>query len=274
VSAAVRASWPVVVAVAVLAVASPARAQWLNYPTPNVPRTAGGAPNLGAPAPRAADGRPDLSGMWEPEKNRPCPPQGCFDGDLAEHFMDIAWGLKGGLPYQPWAAALVKERLQKNNIDDPNSRCLPVGIVKNHTAPFIKKMIQVPGLVVILTEREVTYRQIFTDGRPLPVDPQPSFNGYSTGRWEGDVLVVRTTGFRDGIWLDRAGNPITTAATITERFRRPNYGHLEIEVTVDDPKAYTAPWTVTLKQHLVVDTELIDYYCGENERDSAHYLGK
>ena len=123
-------------------------------------------------------------------------------------------------------------------------------------------------------ERDVTYRQIFTDGRELPVDPQPSFNGYSTGRWDGNALVVRTAGFRDGLWLDRAGNPITAAATITERFRRPNYGHLEIEVTVDDPKAYTAPWTATLRQNLVVDTELIDYHCVENERDAAHYLGK
>jgi hypothetical protein len=262
----------VVVGVAIGAV--PATAQWLTYPTPNVPRTAAGAPNLDAPTPRAADGHPDLSGMWEPERNRPCPPQGCFDSNLSEHFMDIGWGLKGGLPYQPWAAALVKERLQRNSIDDPGSNCQPMGIIKNHTAPFIRKVIQLSGFVVILTEREVTYRQIFTDGRALPVDPQPSFNGYSTGRWDGDALVVRTTGFREGLWLDRTGNPITPAATITERFRRPKYGHLEIEVTVDDSKAYTAPWTATLRQNLVVDTELIDYHCVENERDAAHYLGK
>lgn len=188
--------------------------------------------------------------------------------------MDIAWGRTGALPYQPWAAALVKERLQRKSIDDPGSNCQPMGILKNHTAPFIKKIIQIPGVVVILTEREVTYRQIFTDGRPLPVDPQPSYNGYSTGRWDGDTLVVRTTGFRDGIWLDRAGNPLTPAATITERFRRKDYGHLEIVATVDDPKAYTAPWTVTLNQFIVLNTELIDYHCAENERDTGHYLGK
>ena len=261
-------------ALAVVACASSAPAQWLNYPTPGVPRTAGGAPNLNAPTPRTSDGRPDLSGMWEPDRDRPCPPQGCFDANLAEQFMDIAWGRKERLPYQPWAAALVKERLQKNSIDDPGSNCKPMGIVKNHTAPFIRKMIQMPGLVVILTEREVTYRQIFTDGRPLPIDPQPSYNGYSTGQWEGDTLVVRTAGFRDDLWLDRVGNPLTAAATMTERFRRPDYGHLEIEVRIDDPKAYTAPWTVTLKQNLVVDTELIDYHCAENERDTQHYLGK
>jgi len=264
----------IVLAASVLAGARLADAQWLNYPTAGVPRTAAGAPNLDAPTPRTPDGRPDLSGMWEPDRNRPCPPQGCFDANLSEQFMDIAWGLKGGLPYQPWAAALVKERLQRNNIDDPGSNCLPMGIMKNHTAPFIRKMIQVPGLLVIITEREVTYRQIFTDGRPLPVDPQPSYNGYSTGQWDGDTLVVRTSGFRDGLWLDRVGNPMTPAATMTERFRRRNYGHLDIDVTIDDPKAYTAPWTLTLNQLLVVDTELIDYHCAENERDTAHYLGK
>jgi hypothetical protein len=268
-------SWlRIAVATALVAAGSSTAAQWLNYPTPGIPRTASGAPDLDAPTPRAADGRPDLSGMWEPARDRPCPPQGCFDSNLAEHFMDIAWGRAGGLPYQPWAAALVKERLQKNSIEDPGSNCRPMGILKNHTAPFIRKMIQVPGLVVILTEREVTYRQIFTDGRPPPVDPQPSYNGYSTGQWEGDTLVVRTAGFRDDIWLDRAGNPLTATARLIERFRRRNYGHLDIDVTIDDPKAYTAPWTVALNQFLVVDTELIEYHCVENERDVQHYLGK
>jgi hypothetical protein len=149
-----------------------------------------------------------------------------------------------------------------------------MGIIKNHTAPFIKKIIQLPGLLVILNEREVTYRQIFTDGRPLPVDPQPSYNGYSIGKWDGDSLVVTSKGFRDGIWLDRAGSPITPDATITERFRRKDYGHLDIDVTVDDLKAYTAPWTTTIHMSLVVDTELIDYHCAENEKDAQHFLGK
>jgi hypothetical protein len=269
-----RAVWWTIVVASVFAGTWPAGAQWLNYPTHGVPTTSDGAPNLAAPTPRTTDGHPDFSGMWEPAKDRPCPPRGCFDSILAEHFMDIAWGLKGGLPYQPWAAALVKERLQRNSIDDPGSNCQPMGIIKNHTAPFMKKVIQIPGVVVILDEREVTYRQIFTDGRPLPVDPQPSYNGYSIGAWDADTLVVRTSGFRDGIWLDRAGNPITPAATITERFRRTDYGHLEIGVTVDDPKAYTSPWTVTLTQSIVLNTELIDYHCAENEKDTAHFLGK
>ena len=264
----------VAVAIAGLCAEPLVSAQWLNYPTPGVPKTASGAPNLEAPTPRTADGKPDLSGMWEPDKNQPCPPIGCFDAVLAKHFLDIGWGRPGGLPFQPWAAALVKARAQQNLIEDPGSNCQPLGIVKNHSMPFIKKIIQIPGLIVILNEREVTYRQIFTDGRPLPVDPQPSYNGYSTGRWEGNDLVVVSKGFRDGIWLDRAGSPITPDATITERFRRENYGHLDIDVTIDDPKAYTAPWTVTLNQFIVLNTEMIDYHCAENEKDSKHFQGK
>jgi hypothetical protein len=128
--------------------------------------------------------------------------------------------------------------------------------------------------LVIINERDAGYRQIFTDGRPLPEDPQPSWNGYSAGKWDGDTLVVQTNGFRDGMWLDRSGSPITNAAKLTERFRRPNYGTLEIEVTMDDPKAYTKPWTVKLKENIVLNTELMDYICSENEKDSKHLVGK
>ena len=133
---------------------------------------------------------------------------------------------------------------------------------------------QAPGLVVLLSERDVTYRQIFTDNRALPKDPQPSFTGYSSGHWEGDTLVVQTIGFRDGMWLDRSGSPMTDAAKLTERFRRMNYGNLEIEITLDDPKAYTAPWTVTLNQFIVLNTELLDYFCQDNEKDPPHLVGK
>jgi hypothetical protein len=139
---------------------------------------------------------------------------------------------------------------------------------------MFKKILQVRGLMVILSEREASYRQIFTDGRPLPVDPTPSWNGYSSGKWEGDTLVVRTAGFRDDLWLDSQGSPLTSAATVTERFRRPNFGKLEIEITVDDPKAYTAPWTIKLNQPIVLDTELLDYICAENEKDAPHFTGK
>ena len=142
------------------------------------------------------------------------------------------------------------------------------------TDGLLKKIVQVSGLVIILSERNATYRQIFTDGRPLPADPNPSWNGNSSGKWDGDTLVVRTNGFRNDSWLDSGGSPLTEAGTVTEKFRRPNFGHLEVEITVDDPKAYTAPWTIRLNQPIVVDTDLLDYICLENERDSRHFVGK
>jgi hypothetical protein len=257
------------------AFAVPAAAQWLSYTTPGVPRLPDGTPNLQAPAPKTADGKPDFSGIWEPEKNRPCPPGGCADMQVPQEFVDIGWGLKDAPPYQPWAAELKKTRTEQNGKDDPVSRCLPGGIVKLHTTPQLRKIIQIPGLIVSLNEMDATYRQIFTDGRSLP--PQfdiTSFKGYSSGKWEGDTLIVQTTGFPDGIWLDRSGSPLTDAAKITERFRRVDFGTMEIEVTIDDPKAYTHPWTFKLTHRIVLDTDLIDYICTENERDSRRLLGK
>ncbi len=254
----------------VLALCTAAGAQWVHYPTPGIPRLANGAVNLNAPAPRTVEGKPDLSGIWVDEENRPCPPYNCDDMLTPQEFWDIGWALKGALPYQPWAAALVKERGETRGRGDPTSHCLPGGPVKLHTDPLFRKIVQTPALLVILNERNAMYRQIFLDGRPLPRDPQPSWNGYSTGRWEGDVLVVTTSGFRDGLWLDRKGSPLTEAGRITERFRRVTFGNLEIEMTIDDPKAYTAPWTVTLHQNLKPDTDLIDYICLENEKDQRH----
>ena len=248
-------------------------AQWLHYPTPGVPRLKTGAVNLAAPAPRA-NGKPDLSGIWMAEDNRPCPAGGCIDMKVGQEFIDIGWGIKGGLPYQPWAEALTRRRTKDNRLDDPISRCLPGGIVRMHTHPLLRKVMQTPALVTILNEQNVWYRQILTDGRPLPVDPLPTWNGYSVGKWDGDTLVVQSNGFRDGIWLDASGSPMTDAATITERFRRPNFGTLEVAVTVDDPKAYTRPWTATLKQTIVVDSELLDAVCQENEKDLRHLVGQ
>ena len=190
---------------------------------------------------------------------------------VSQEFVDIGWGIKGGLPYRPWAAAITKKRMAENRIDDPNSRCLPTGIVRMHTTPLYRKVVQTPALLVILNERNVWYRQIFIDGRALERDPQPSWNGYSTAKWDGDTLVVRSNGFRDGLWLDSNGSPVTDAATITERFGRPNFGTLEITLTVDDLKAYTRPWTVTLKQVIVTDSDLLDYVCVENERSVQHF---
>jgi hypothetical protein len=261
--------------VAALASATSASAQWLDYPTAGVPRMSNGKPNLAAPTPRTADGKPDLSGLWGnrcPGANGPvlCAPEVA----VPAVFGDIGRGVKDGLPYKPWAAEIVKARKADNGKDDPTSHCLPGGVAKLHTAALLRKIIQAPGLVVFLNERNASYRQIFTDGRPLPKDPNPSWNGYSTGRWEGDVLVVESNGFQSGQWLDRAGSPLTEAAKITEKFRRPNYGTLEIEMTIDDPGAYTRAWTIPLKQEIVLDTELLDYICLENEKDSAHLVGK
>ena len=240
-------------------------AQWLDYPASDVPKNADGSPNLNAPAPRTADGHPDFSGIWRPDRNQKCPPDGCPDNQMSEQFLDFGWGLKDGLPYQPWAAALVATRSAQNGKDDPTSHCLPGGIVRLHTYPAMNKIVQTPGLLVILSERETTYRQIFLDGRPLPVAPLPTWKGYSVAHWEGDTLVVQSNGFReDGVWLDRKGSPLTDAATITERIRRITYGRLEVQVTVNDPKAYTAPFTTTLNEYVVPAGELLDFICLEN----------
>ena len=179
---------------------------------------------------------------------------------------------------------LVKERTEQLGKDDPVGFCKPGGAVRILTYPPYRKVLQLPDLFVILSERDVTYRQIFVDGRPLPNDPDPTFNGYSTGRWDGpeaDDAQVRqviwnlaTNGLREGTWLDRNGSPISGEAKMTERFRRVNFGRLDIDLTIDDPKVYTRPWTVTLRQRIVLDTELLDYHCNDNEKSRPHMVGK
>src|SRR5258708_2379218 len=212
---------------ALIAISAPLPAQWLNYPTPGIPRTPDGKPNLSAPAPRTADGKIDFSGIWEMEHNRPCPPDGCNDTQAAQEFNNIAWNLKDGLPYQPWAAALAKARNASRKTDEPITNCLPIGILELYTHPTFRKIVQAPGLFLILAEYNASYRQIFTDGRPLPPDPQPGWNGYSTGKWDGNTLVVVTTGLRDGIWLDTRGDPLTEAAQVTDLFRPVNHRRVE-----------------------------------------------
>ena len=247
-------------------------AQWLDYPTAGVPRTPDGKPNLTAPTPRTADGKPDLSGMWGWETRANCGAR-CNDTQVGREFLNIASNLKGGPPYKPETRDLVKQRIGKQD-QDPNVRCMPRGAPRIWTDDYYKRLIQTPERLIILTERNMQYRQIFTDGRPLPQDPNPTWNGYSTGKWDGDTLVIQTSGFRDGLWLDANGNPLTNAGKMVEKLRRPNYGTLEIEITIDDPSAYTAPWTVKLTQPLVLDSELLDYYCLENEKDFAHMQQK
>lgn len=247
-------------------------AQWLDYPTPGVPRTPDGKPDLSAPAPRTADGKPDFSGMWGWETRANCGAR-CTDTQISREFINIAASLKGGLPYKPETRELVRQRTA-NQDQDPNVRCMPRGAPRIWTDDYYKRIFQLPDRLVILTERNMQYRQIFTDGRPLPKDPNPTWNGYSTGAWDGDTLVVETIGFKDGLWLDANGNPLSNAGKMIERIRRPNYGMLEVEITIDDPSAYTAPWTVKLNQPLVLDSELLDYYCLENEKDYEHMKAK
>jgi hypothetical protein len=270
--------------VGLLALAWPISAQWPTYRSPKTPRTADGKPNLTAPTPRTADGKPDLTGVWQNARrlgqNRLAGVGGAAGVPLLDgtppprdnQFWDIGYGLAGGLPLQPWAATLKERRMADNGKDNPDAHCLPMGLMQLHTHPQPRKIIQTPDLIVMLYEGNAGIRQIYLDGRPLPAgDPQPWWYGYSTGAWEGDTLVVRTSGFRDGGWLDINGSPLTDAATWVERFRRVNYGELEINITVDDPKAYTKPWTVTVQQRLMADDELIEFECLENEKSSAHF---
>jgi hypothetical protein len=254
------------------ALAGVASAQWLDYPTPGVPRTPDGKPDMAAPAPRAADGRPDLSGMYGWETRANCGAR-CNDTQISREFINVAANLKGGLPYKPDVAELVKRRTAAQD-EDPNVHCMPRGAARIWTDDYYKRIFQASDRVIILTERNMQYRQIFTDGRPLPKDPNPTWNGYSTAKWEGDTLVVQTIGFKDDMWLDANGNPLGSAAKLTERIRRPSFGLLEVEMTIDDPTFYTAPWTVTVKQPIVIDSELLDYYCLENEKSWAHMIKK
>ena len=262
------------VAAIALAASISLSAQWINYPSSGVPKKADGTPNLDAPTPRTGDGRPDLSGLWLLEKNLPCPKDGCPDMEVSREFVNLGWNVPGGVPYQPWAAALVKARREQNGKDDPGANCRPTGIVKETINPFFRKLIQLPGLLVILMERDTVYRQIFTDGRPKLTDPLPTPNGYSIGKWDGDTLVVETSGFIDGEWLDRVGNPLTESGKIIERYHRVNYGLMELEITVDDPKAYTKPWSAKVKEFIQPNTEMMDYFCLENEKSISHAVGK
>jgi len=261
-------------------------AQWFKQPSPRAPRTSSGDVDLSAAAPRLANGKPDLSGVWmtaEPlcvirgtapisellkmnPASRKCPPR---TASFSRQSINIGIDMPGGLPYQPWLAKLVEERTANQAIDDPHIRCLPDAFVRAYGLPHYLKFVQTPDLLVMLNEYNGVYRQIFTDGRSLPEAPNPSWQGYSTAAWSGDTLVIDTIGFRDDVWIDWDGSMITEAAKLTERIRRPDFGHLEIEVTVDDPKAYTKPWTVTLRQQFAADTELIDEICAEGEKFSS-----
>jgi hypothetical protein len=249
-------------------------AQWLNNPTPGVPRKADGKVDMTAPAPRMANGKPDFSGVWMGEPNRGTrgtaaagdEPGNATNISSSRHMRDIGVDIPGGLPYQPWLIPIVKERTANEAIDDPHIRCLPDNFLRAYGLPHLLKFVHSPQLLVVLNEMNAGYRQVFTDGRALPKDPNPSWQGYSSASWSGDTLVIDTNGLRDDTWIDWNGSVLTEAAKVREEIRRPDFGHLEIKVTVDDPKAYTKPWSVTLKQRIVVDAELIDEICLENEK--------
>jgi hypothetical protein len=257
-------------------VSSSVSAQWPTYRKADAPRTPDGKVRMDAPVPRTMDGKPDLSGVWDTVRTgtgqvivgKDVPPL-----QRTSQFWNIGAGLDGDLPLQPWAFELRAQRVANHSKDNPDAHCLPIGLTQLHNHPQPRKIIQTPSVIVILYEANDGIRQIFTDGRPLPNnDPQPWWYGYSIGRWEGDTLVVETSNFKDGGWLDVNGAPLTDAAKMTERFRRLDYGTLEIEVTVDDPKAYTRPWTaVKIRQRLLPDDELIEFICAENEKSSRHF---
>ena len=251
-------------------------AQWLNLPTPGVPRTSDGKLDLTAPAPKTSGGKPDFSGMWAPRDVLPCNASErgvqCTELPLTPQLVNFAAGLKDGLPYQPWAADLVKSRSKDVAYTDPHTRCMPPNYPRAWAFPESQKIFQTPTQLVILHEFNASYRQIFFDGRKLPEDMLPTWDGYSVARWEGETLVVESAGYRADSWLDTAGNFFSSEARVTERIRRPNFGSLDIDVTVDDPKVFTKPWTVALHMKPLLDTEMIDFICQENNKDIGHMV--
>lgn len=278
------------VAIALAASAIAVFAQWPHYSV-DVPKKADGKPDLTAPTPRMPDGKPDFSGVWnlapgpgragakgkgKQAKEPAVPPAASpasSDGPPLATFFNIGANIKEGLPLRPWAKELLDQRKGNNSKDNPDAHCLPMGLMQFHLHPQPRKIIQTPKELVIIYEANNGLRQIFMDGRSLPTnDPEPWWFGYSVGKWDGDTLVVETTGYRDDVWLDVWGTPMTSAAKTIERFRRPNYGTMQIDVTIDDPKAYTKPFTVRVNHRLAPDEELIEFIC--QDRDATHYVGK
>lgn len=256
--------------------------QWASYPLSNVPRTAAGKLNLSAPAPRTPDGKPDLSGTWMVQATP-------YDqlkrllgnadalavpGDdphmLAKYFLDVLWDEKEPEVARPQTLALLGKRLQSGLLDSPANRCLPLGISQSELTPLPYKIVQTPSLVVMVFEAGITFRQIFMDGRKPAADPNPSYMGYSVGKWDGDTLVIDSTGFNDRTWLDAMGHGHSEDLHLTERIRRPDAGHLNISITFDDPKMYLKPWTIQFSNDLLTDSDVFEYVCNENEKDVVH----
>jgi len=241
---------------------STADAQWDPYPWKNMPRTSDGKVDMNAAPRKTADGKVDLSGFWMPADN-------------VRHLLNLAVDMKPEeIPLQPWARALYQERIENNGKDHPGVRCLPSGIPEKLNIPDGLKVVQTPDVMIFLHESRTIYRQVFTDGRPLPKEAQPTWMGYSIGHWEGDTFVVETIGQNGKTWLDMRGLPGTEQLRVIERYTRPRIGTINIDVTIDDPMAYTKPWSVKLTWRLVADTDLIESICEENNKDPQHVVGK
>ena len=242
----------------VVMAALPLAAQWVHYPTPGIPRTPGGKPNLTAPAPKTADGKPDLSGVWTSPGTK--------------YFFDLAAdGVEA--PLLPKAAAFYKERLAQLQKGHPSERCLGHGVTDYDTVPAPRRFIQTPEMIAILFESYNHFRQIFLDGRPLPKPVQPAYMGYSIGKWDGDTLVVDTTGFNDKGWLDMNGHPQTETTHITERYLRRDFGHMDLQLIIEDPNTYAKPWGIKTALNYFADEDMIENMC-ENEKDYPHMVGK
>lgn len=262
------------IGLSLLALGPLAQAQWIDYKTPGVPRQASGAPDLKAKTPRTAAGKPDFSGMWfanVPSKDY-CRTGDCIQEErMAGEQMNMGRKLEGGLPYTEWSKEQMKIRRADGGRYDPHTYCKPPNFPRGWTLPQYIKIVQTPKEMVILHEFNAAYREIYMDGRPLPEDPNPTWNGYSIAHWDGDVLVIETNGIRDDMWLDIQGSPITEHARVTERLKRLNFGLMQVEITVDDAVAYTKPWTVTIEMAVQVDTPMIEEICMDNEQDVKLY---
>ena len=259
-----------------------AHAQWLNYSTPGVPRLRDGKPNLAAPVPRTADGKPNLSGVWHVhptslaemkrlygEKADVVNVPGMELDTISKYAINILVDFKPEeSPIRPAAVEILKRRLPS---EFPDTNCLPAGIPTAGLVSEPVKIVQSPGLIVMLYESEDGHRQIYTDGRKLPKEiAQPAWLGYSVGHWEGDTLVVDTAGFNDKSWLDVMGHPHSEALRIVERYRRRDFGHMDVEMTFDDPQMYTKPFTIKIPHELLADSDIFESFCNENEKDRAH----
>lgn len=261
---------------------SAAQAQWLNFPTPGTPRTPDGKPNLAAPAPRTADGTPDLSGVWHVQPTSLAEMKriygsGVDDIDvpgmeadtISKYAVNILLDFKPGeSPIRPEGIKILGEHRPGTM---PADRCLPIGIPTNVLVSEFNKIVQSPRMIVILHESDGSHRQIYADGRGLPKEiAQPAWLGYSVGKWERDTLVVETAGFNDKTWLDLMGHPHSESLRVTERYRRRDFGHLDVEMTFDDPPLYTKPFTIKFSEELQADSDVFENFCNENEKDRAH----